>query len=376
MAKFEFIPRDEFLYKENLHYVMAYDSIQSRATLSRFIRMHTDFYNHLNAVYSHLLEKYGKVWCPIDSESAEDIETRLTRDDLYKKIIFVADNLNNQAGAIFDKSTDLLRICCAIRTKNGYVIIREIYFDINPAILIPFVNTSKSTTNSTTTSQIVFPFEKHEYWGLIYQDEKAGMPFGIDKVLELLSGNGDEKRIVFHIEETKSIQRNNLIDPYIIYSRFLFQNIDFNDDIGKCFNGFSKSSHLLNDSISENLLKESYPLTGTAYYAPYSKKSGIYCVLYAQLDNPHDSNAVKVLRWFPGNKNVIDPISHSLYELGFIARDSNIELHNEMCRSGNSFLFGKIERSKVKIIGNAKEFSRSGKLGDYCLPYVLFKYIQ
>lgn len=371
MAQRLFTPRDEFLYKENLHYVMPYDFIRFE-TLSRLLKLHTDFYDDLNAVYSHLLKKYGKVWCPIDSESAEDMATRFNREDIFKKIIFVADNLDNQSGALFDKSTDLLRVYCAIRTKDGYVVTREIHFDINPAILIPFVY----TVNNTTTRERAFTIEKHEYWGLIYQDEKEGKPFGIDKVLELLSGNGDERRIVFHLEETKTRHINRLIQPYIIYCRFLFRNIDFCDDIGKCFNGFSKSSHLLNDSISENLLKESYPLTGTAYYAPYSKKSGIYCVLYAQLDNPHDSNAVKVLRWFPGNKNEIDPISHSLYELGFIARGSNIELHNEMCRSGNSFLFGKIERSKVKIIGNAKEFTRSGKLGDYCLPYVLFKYIQ
>ncbi|MBR5038343.1 MAG: hypothetical protein IKX65_06440 [Prevotella sp.] len=356
----------EEYYNEHLHYVKSFRPVRMYRILTVLAQLHSEFYNRLNTVFSHLLNKYGELWCPIDIRSAEEMATESNMDDIYKKIIFVAEKLDNRYGAIFDESTNLMRVCCAIRTKDGYVIIREIYFDINPAILIPFI------IDRTATGRNAFTIKREEYWGLIYQDDKEGKPFGIDKLLEMLSGNSDEGRIVFRIEETKTSKE----DKQYTYCRFSLQNIDFYDDIGKCFTGFSNSPHLLRNSFSEDLLKESFPLNGTAYYAPYSKKSDIYCVLYAQLDNPHDPNAVKVLRWFPCKKYDNNPISQSLYELGYIARNSNIELHNEMCRSGNRFLFGFIENNMVKIIGNAKEFTINGKLRDYCPPYVLFKYVK
>ena len=365
------IQSKEEIYNRDLHHIRSFRITDKEDSLLSLLKMHGEFYGHLGDVCSYLSIKYGKVWCPKDHRSLEDLSATASfnKDELIKDLVFLAENLDRQYGPIFDEGTGLLRVYCGIRTKEGHMIIREIHFDINPTILIPFIIKSSSGGYRALT------IEKYEYWGMIIQDEKVEARFGIDKLLEILSGNGNERRIVFRIEETRNIKKTRFQSQSYTCCRFSPLNIDFNDDIGKCFNSFTKSPHLMNVPVPESLLKDSFPMTGTAYYAPYTKKNGIYCVLYAQLDNPHDPNAVKVLRWLPDNKNENNPISHSLYELGFIARDSN-KLHNEMCRSGNRFLFGKIEDNMVKIIGNAREFTRYGNLASYSLPYVLFKYVK
>ena len=116
---------------------------------------------------------------------------------------------------------------------------------------------------------------------------------------------------------------------------------------------------------------------GKQYYAPYSTDKESYCVLYAEKDNEHDCNAIKVLRWFPVSRQCaldagfFEEVNWGdvFYELGYISRHENAELHSFMLSNKSPLLFAKKLGDKISIIGGAKIFFSN----DFSYPACLLK---
>lgn len=199
--------------------------------------------------------------------------------------------------------------------------------------------------------------------------------------------------------------------PLYVAEYRTFSSLSRFDDIGKPFCSFDDIKSLKVIDLPENLRKVSYTLVGKHYYAPYSTNKEIYCVLFAQSNNEHDEKAIKVLRWFPKSRteavnernevekinaelqrqenvlnripefmSAIDPRISTLqktkakiqelkeiitnknshgdifFELGYIARDENCELHRFMIDNSSRLLFGKIENDRISLLGGIKIF--------------------
>lgn len=133
------------------------------------------------------------------------------------------------------------------------------------------------------------------------------------------------------------------------------------DDVGMPFCSFKDIDELCLKDIPNSLLKCEYTVVGTSYYAPYTTDEESYCVLFAQLDNPYDSHAIKLLRWFPQAKKFDTSQSKYfwgdvLYEMGYISRNENTELYQFMTECKARILFGKKIGNKVTLIGSVKMF--------------------
>lgn len=149
------------------------------------------------------------------------------------------------------------------------------------------------------------------------------------------------------------------------------------DDLGKKFINFEKTMELDVCKISDKLLQTEYKLVGTTYYAPYTKKSNIYCILYAELDNIFDQYAIKVLRWIPTRRDESNIKFLYAHELGYISKDENKLLHSEMVSRNNRILIGYVENSfLIKILGGYEVFNLDGCLKDFVLPCFISNYIK
>lgn len=200
------------------------------------------------------------------------------------------------------------------------------------------------------------------------------------------------------------------------------------DDIGVPYFDFSDINSLkVIENIPSHFLESTYSLVGIKYYAPFTKSSQeCFCVLFAELNNPHDTNAIKVLRWFPYNRD--EAIVHSteiqkaevalsrvqrqivkmtdlmlewsghidnydvglinaksreskykkilsekkylgdtFFELGYIAKEQNTTLHKFMVENDSRLLFGKVINNSITIMGGVSMFRNY----DYKLPSCL-----
>ena len=154
---------------------------------------------------------------------------------------------------------------------------------------------------------------------------------------------------------------------------------NFIDDIGKPFHKFPDISNLSLCDVPTEFINAKYSLVGKQYYAPRTTQEPFYCVLYAETENEHDQNAIKVLRWFPGKKgteldkelglgNPGEQGSDYFFELGHISRQENSDLHQFMVNSGSQLLFAKCEDNKISIIGGIKDFQTN----DFKFPLCLY----
>lgn len=133
------------------------------------------------------------------------------------------------------------------------------------------------------------------------------------------------------------------------------------DDVGMPFCLFKDIDELWLKDIPATLLKREYTAVGINYYAPYSTNEESYCVLFAQLDNPYDDHAIKLLRWFPQDRNSCFPQDKCFwgdvfYEMGYISRNENTELHQFMTDNKSRILFGKKTGNKIVLLGGVKIF--------------------
>lgn len=136
------------------------------------------------------------------------------------------------------------------------------------------------------------------------------------------------------------------------------------DDLGNPVYEFPDIDCISIIDIPNNFLKRNYTLVGKQYYAPYSIDNEVYCVLFAEIDNIYDSHAIKVLRWLPAKKGVeIDQLiglapdgGDVFFEMGYISRQENSELHTFMSENDSRILFGKIKDSQITLLGGVKIF--------------------
>lgn len=148
------------------------------------------------------------------------------------------------------------------------------------------------------------------------------------------------------------------------------------DEVGCPFTSLEKIEELCLIDVPQRFSSVQYTLVGKQYYAPYSTDKESYCVLYAEKENEHDCNAIRVLRWFPVSRQcALDAIFKDInwgdifYELGYISRHENAELHSFMLSSNSPLLFAKKNGDKISIIGGVKIFFSY----DFSYPACLLK---
>ena len=149
------------------------------------------------------------------------------------------------------------------------------------------------------------------------------------------------------------------------------------DEVGCPFTSLEKIEELCLIDVPQRFSSVQYTLVGKQYYAPYSTDKESYCVLYAEKDNEQDCNAIKVLRWFPVSRQCALDASFFeevnwgdvFYELGYISRHENAELHSFMLSNKSPLLFAKKLGDKISIIGGAKIFFSN----DFGYPACLLK---
>ena len=153
------------------------------------------------------------------------------------------------------------------------------------------------------------------------------------------------------------------------------------DDIGTPVYEFPDINQLSICDIPAELLTRSYTLVGKHYFAPFSKTSDINCVLFAQLDNIYDTNAIKVLRWLPAKKGVesrqlmglVPDGGDVFFELGYVSRQENQILHTYMVSNDVRLLFGTIRDSAIHIDGGVKLFQTNEFKYPRCLYNIILK---
>lgn len=153
------------------------------------------------------------------------------------------------------------------------------------------------------------------------------------------------------------------------------------DDIGMPANCFYDIKFLNICDIPRKFLDTQYTLVGTQYYAPYTR-SQAYCVLFAELDNEYDKNAIKIFRWFPKVKNTqqlvettsfTSRVSDIFFEMGHISRNENSDLHSFMVDNNSRLLFGVKHENRISILGGVKMFQQSNEKYPTCLYNLVLK---
>ena len=199
------------------------------------------------------------------------------------------------------------------------------------------------------------------------------------------------------------------------------------DDIGQPFLTFADIQSLSSFPLPNHILSSQYSLVGIQHYAPLTKlRKEIDCVLYAELSNPHDPCAIKVLRWFPQKrdevqekklniflakerlkrvqrniikytdimletngrvdyidaglrnykqkeselKKIIDSenyVGDYFFELGYVSRQESSSLHSFMVENNSRILFGKCKDGRIAITGGINFLIDS----EYNLPFCL-----
>ena len=161
---------------------------------------------------------------------------------------------------------------------------------------------------------------------------------------------------------------------------FLSRYADKIDDVGQLYFPTDLTDLSVID-IPKAYTERSYTLVGERYYSPYVTKGEAYCVLFAQFDNEYDSNAIKVLRWFPVQKGIeaaqmmgLEPDGGDVFfELGYISRQENSELHSFMVENHSQLLFGKKEGNSITLLGGVKMFKSNDLKYTRCLYKIALK---
>lgn len=142
-------------------------------------------------------------------------------------------------------------------------------------------------------------------------------------------------------------------------------------------------------SVPAHIKDRAYTLVGVNYKAPYSSTKGQPCILIAQNNNPHDSQAIEVCRWFPSkissftvkNKDGVlqwdtEGIDGGIYGWGFVSRQENSDLHDYMVSSGSWILFGQTDNlGRIRILGGIEQFVE-GALRGYAIPQSILKLVE
>lgn len=209
---------------------------------------------------------------------------------------------------------------------------------------------------------------------------KSGHGITYSEIREAIN-NRELVRIVFRaiqsIEEKKLYTVNSLSPKNITFGSFEKRL----DDIGMPYFNFGDIDFLSVVDVPEEMRSGQYTLVGKQFYAPYTTDKECDCVLFAQLDNEYDVNAIKVLRWFPAKKGIeVDQLlgfqedgGDLFFELGYISKGENADLHDYMVGNNSRLLFGKTVGNKISITGGVKQFMNNEFKYPRCLYNIKLK---
>ena len=195
------------------------------------------------------------------------------------------------------------------------------------------------------------------------------------KEIEEWKSNRKLVRLTFRAvhDETNKIFHRILPAIMDVQSPYLINRID---DIGFPVYSFSDISCIKMIDVPDKFIERTYTLVGQQYYAPYMKSEETYCVLLAELDNEYDNKAIKVLRWLPVRKSTeVDQLiglapngGDIFFEMGYISRQENNELHAFMVDNNSRLLFAKCHERQITILGGVKIF----QCNDFKYPKCLY----
>lgn len=236
--------------------------------------------------------------------------------------------------------------------STKYTVLRFLPIEFDVSLLFPVVNHGGGT------------FRKAP--GVLYEDVKNAKYERIKtfyRFLPIRALQIEHNKILYNIK--------NVTDSTL--SSFS-QTIQL-DDIGCPFSRFPDLKELALVNINPEIQNNKYSIVGKQFYAPLTKSNDIDCVLFAELDNPYDANAIKVLRWFPVKKGKeleqrlgIEPQGGDVFfELGYISREENSDLHKLMIESRSRILFGKMSNDSISITGGVKIFQTNDIKYPKCL---------
>lgn len=263
---------------------------------------------------------------------------------------------------------------------------------------------------------VLFPVRDHSGW----DDKTKRKGVSIAKIREY---QREREKVIITLTRKKD---SRISQPLYVASATRENDIInlkgyVNDDIGLPYLSFPDIEGLQAVKMPKALKSKTYSLVGKQYYAPFSTNREGYCVLFAQKDNEYDSNAIKVFRWFPENRNKaneyrkqmilakdqladlrnkinqinrlrnsshvseqrnkkilelesivkgLDSVNGScFFELGYISREENSALYKLMVEKESRLLFGKIVSDKITIMGGIEIFFSN----DFDFPLSLSK---
>ncbi|MBR8764879.1 hypothetical protein IX336_000232 [Porphyromonas levii] len=157
-----------------------------------------------------------------------------------------------------------------------------------------------------------------------------------------------------------------------LYSKAIIEgeaeNTLVKDDRGVVWNGMDDIPSLSSAKLPKKL-QVNYPLVGVYYRARYTKEEDMYCVLVAEIDNPHDASAIRVLRWDAQKRTdgKISLIGNVFFDLGFIAKENNEQLHQYMVKNNCRILFAKRHKSTLQILGGIEVLKNDDLYYPNCL---------
>ncbi len=218
---------------------------------------------------------------------------------------------------------------------------------------------------------LLYPVRNHRYGS----DQTEWKGISEKRIKELQ----DEKEVVtIRFSLIREIESPKLFMSSIFKSSF---GRSFSDDLGKLKYLFPEISELRLVDIPEKFSTANFTLVGKQYYAPFTTKEDAYCVLYAEINNEYDSNAIKVLRWLPNKKGIEcdqrmgfeKDGGDVFFELGYISRQENSELHEFMVSNGAQLLFGTMKENEISILGSVKIFQTNDLKYPRCLYKISLK---
>lgn len=216
---------------------------------------------------------------------------------------------------------------------------------------------------------LLFPIRNHGD-GLF----KEGKGIKYDEIIQAVNKRQPLK-IIFR--PIAAIEDNILFNSHFHHkSTFVSAGIAaISDDLGNIVYNFPDIDCLKVIDIPKKYIESEYTLVGKQYYAPYTTNNESDCVLFAQLDNEHDEKAIKVIRWVPSKKGIeVDQTlgmapdgGDIFFEMGYISRSENAELHTFMVNNKSRLLFGKKVGDKITIVGGVKIFESNDLKYPKCL---------
>lgn len=192
----------------------------------------------------------------------------------------------------------------------------------------------------------------------------------------LLSFKRSKGQVMFRFRRLPLPNFDKLIYDVVCRDFSFSRTMSTIDDLGMPYYKFPDIKELSLHDVPNYITDKTFHLVGKQYYAPFTTNEMIHCVLFAQLDNPYDDKAIKILRWLPTLKEK-NGLPRSLkitegdifFELGYISRTENEDLYTFMNQNDSRLLFATCVNDEIKIDGGVKSF----RTNQFEYPKCLYK---